>query len=144
MCLGTHAVISRYPHGRSTFILISSTVFIFLTVSHLSLHVFTSSVQECVLIPTPTTAAAGELPSMSFLSLCLSWSLKAARADHYSSYFIWTNTMEACWNRFLSSYSPDIWSIDMCKNMVVECKGISNYYCNDCSEDHTLEFQLDE
>lgn len=60
------------------------------------------------------------------------------------TYFIWSDTMEACWNRFLSGYSPDLWSIDMCKNMVVECNGISNYYCRDCSEDHTLEYQLEE
>ncbi|KAF2157052.1 hypothetical protein K461DRAFT_218356 [Myriangium duriaei CBS 260.36] len=60
------------------------------------------------------------------------------------NYFIWSDSLEMCINRFLSSYSPDIWSTDMCKNSKVECGGISNYYCSDCSEDHTLEFQLEE
>ena len=32
----------------------------------------------------------------------------------------------------------------MCKNMKVACGGFSNYYCNDCSEDVALEFELDE
>jgi len=52
--------------------------------------------------------------------------------------------MEVCSARLLSGYSYDIWSIDMCKNMTVSCAGFSNYYCTDCSEDVTLEFQLDE
>jgi hypothetical protein len=59
-------------------------------------------------------------------------------------YYIWANSIEICHNRLLSSYSPDAWSIDMCKNMKVECGGFSNYYCSDCSEDVTLEYQLDE
>jgi hypothetical protein len=28
--------------------------------------------------------------------------------------------------------------------MKVSCGGFSNYYCSDCSEDVTLEFELDE
>lgn len=49
-----------------------------------------------------------------------------------------------CHNRLLSGYSYDAWSIDMCKNMTVSCGGFSNYYCNECSEDVALEFELDE
>lgn len=54
------------------------------------------------------------------------------------------NSIEICHNRLLSSYSPDAWSIDMCKNMTVKCGGFSNYYCHECSEDVALEFELDE
>ncbi|KAG9993834.1 WD40 repeat-like protein, partial [Aureobasidium melanogenum] len=60
------------------------------------------------------------------------------------SYFIWGNSIEICTNRFLSGYSSDAWSIDMCKHHVAICKGFGNYYCPDCSEDHTLEWQLEE
>jgi hypothetical protein len=52
--------------------------------------------------------------------------------------------MEVCSSRLLSGYSYDAWSIDMCKNMTVSCGGFSTYYCNDCSEDVALEYQLDE
>ncbi|KAI4721051.1 hypothetical protein E4T48_02741 [Aureobasidium sp. EXF-10727] len=60
------------------------------------------------------------------------------------SYYIWTDTIEICTNRFLSSYSYDAWSIDMCKHHVAVCKGFGNYYCPDCSEDHNLELELEE
>jgi hypothetical protein len=52
--------------------------------------------------------------------------------------------MEVCHNRLLSGYSYDAWSIDMCKNISVKCGGFSNYYCSDCSEDCSLEYELDE
>ncbi|KAF1983033.1 hypothetical protein K402DRAFT_396967 [Aulographum hederae CBS 113979] len=60
------------------------------------------------------------------------------------TYYIHYNSLEVCANRLLSSYSYDAWSIDLCKNIQVECGGFSNYYCNDCSEDVSLEFELDE
>jgi hypothetical protein len=59
-------------------------------------------------------------------------------------YFLHSNTIEVCHSRLLSGYSYDAWSIDLCKQSVVNCAGFSNYYCHDCSEDVTLEFQLDE
>ena len=59
-------------------------------------------------------------------------------------YYICSDSAEVCANRYLSAHSADIWTIDMCKDMVVTCEGISRYYCNECSEDHTLEFELDE
>ncbi|KAF2490686.1 hypothetical protein BU16DRAFT_131704 [Lophium mytilinum] len=59
-------------------------------------------------------------------------------------YYIWANSVEVCPNRLLSGYSYDCWSIDMCKNSKVTCGGFSNYYCSDCSEDVSLEFELDE
>ena len=43
-----------------------------------------------------------------------------------------------------SGYSPDAWSIDMCKNITVTCEGLSDYYCENCSEDYFLEYELDE
>ncbi|RMZ69409.1 mitochondrial carrier [Pyrenophora seminiperda CCB06] len=54
------------------------------------------------------------------------------------------NSIEVCSSRLLSGYSYDAWSIDMCSKMKIECGGFSNYYCNDCSEDVALEFELDE
>jgi hypothetical protein len=59
-------------------------------------------------------------------------------------YFIWTDTVEYCENRSINAFSVDIWSDDMCRDKVVECAGISRYYCGECSEDHTLEYQLEE
>jgi hypothetical protein len=59
-------------------------------------------------------------------------------------YYIWANSIEVCSSRLLSGYSYDAWSIDMCKNMTVSCGGFSNYYCTDCSEDVSLEYELDE
>jgi len=59
-------------------------------------------------------------------------------------YYIWANSIEICPNRLLSGYSSDAWSIDMCKEMKVTCGGFSNYYCTECSEDVSLEFELDE
>jgi hypothetical protein len=59
-------------------------------------------------------------------------------------YFIWSDSIEYCGNRYLSAHSVDIYSIDMCKDHVAECSGIAAYYCSDCSEDHALEFELDE
>lgn len=59
-------------------------------------------------------------------------------------YFIVSDTMEFCANRSVSAHSVDAWTVDMCKDLVVECLGMSRYYCNECSEDHLLEFQLDE
>jgi hypothetical protein len=54
------------------------------------------------------------------------------------------NSIEVCPSRLMSSYSYDVWSIDMCKNMNVYCDGFSNYCCTDCSEDVALEYELDE
>lgn len=58
-------------------------------------------------------------------------------------YYIWWDTVEFCSNRFLSGYSVDVSTADMCRDRVVFCDGISDYYCNECSEDHTLEYELD-
>lgn len=81
------------------------------------------------------------------------------------SYYIWTDTIEICTNRFLSTYSYDAWSIgkrqmmnsssgktqywcflclDMCNDHIATCKGFGNFFCSDCSEDYTLEYELDE
>lgn len=54
------------------------------------------------------------------------------------------NSLEICEHRVLSGYSYDAWSVDLCKNMKVSCGGFSNYYCTECSEDVSLEFELDE
>ena len=40
-----------------------------------------------------------------------------------------------------SGYSYDAWSNDLCKNMTVTCDGMSNYYCDKCSEDYYLEYE---
>jgi hypothetical protein len=58
--------------------------------------------------------------------------------------YIWAGSLEFCASRLLSSYSYDAWSIDLCKNMKVSCGGYSGHYCVDCSEDVTLEYELDE
>lgn len=59
-------------------------------------------------------------------------------------YYIWADSVEVCEHRFLSSYSYDAWTIDMCKRVQAICKGFGRYYCKDCSEDHQLEYELDE
>ncbi|CAC9893464.1 unnamed protein product [Aureobasidium pullulans] len=59
-------------------------------------------------------------------------------------YYIWTDSVEVCSNRLLSGYSADAWSIDMCKHHIAICKGFGEYYCRDCSEDYTLEYELEE
>ncbi|OAK95869.1 hypothetical protein IQ06DRAFT_352129 [Phaeosphaeriaceae sp. SRC1lsM3a] len=59
-------------------------------------------------------------------------------------YYIWADSLEVCEHRLLSGYSYDAWSIDLCKNIKAACHGFSNYYCSECSEDVTLEFELDE
>ncbi|KAF2715987.1 hypothetical protein K431DRAFT_324111 [Polychaeton citri CBS 116435] len=59
-------------------------------------------------------------------------------------YYIWADSIEYCANRYLSGYSVDVWTIDMCNKKEMQCAGISKYYCGECSEDHTLEFQLEE
>lgn len=59
-------------------------------------------------------------------------------------YFIHDDTVEVCEHRFLSGYSADAWTIDMCKRVKAVCKGFAMRYCHECSEDHTLEFELDE
>ena len=59
-------------------------------------------------------------------------------------YFIYQNTLEHCGNRYLSAHSIDAWSIDLCKDSVVTCDGISSSYCTDCNENNILEFELDE
>ncbi|KER00541.1 hypothetical protein AUEXF2481DRAFT_34762 [Aureobasidium subglaciale EXF-2481] len=64
------------------------------------------------------------------------------RCNH--SYYIWQDSIEICTNRFLSSYSCDAWSIDMCKEHVATCTGFIDYYCHECSEDYTLEWDLEE
>ena len=57
---------------------------------------------------------------------------------------MWPETVEVCQARLLSGYSYDAWSIDMCKNIHVKCDGFGNYYCKDCSEDVTLEYQMED
>lgn len=59
-------------------------------------------------------------------------------------YFVCYDTLEYCENRSISAHSVDIWTDDMCRDKQVTCDGISNYYCSECSEDHTLEYQLEE
>ncbi|QIW96987.1 hypothetical protein AMS68_002505 [Peltaster fructicola] len=59
-------------------------------------------------------------------------------------YYIQNDTIEFCANRNLSAHSPDVWSDDMCDKKEVKCAGISNFYCRECSEDHLLEYDLDE
>jgi hypothetical protein len=58
--------------------------------------------------------------------------------------YIWDNSVELCASRLLSGYSYDAWSIDLCDNRKVTCDGYSLYYCEDCSEDVALEYELDE
>jgi len=58
--------------------------------------------------------------------------------------FIDDETIEYCANRFLSGYSVDIYSIDMCRDKVVVCEGMADWVCVECSEDHWLEFELEE
>jgi hypothetical protein len=60
------------------------------------------------------------------------------------NYYIWDSSIEICQNRLLSGYSYDAWSADMCKHVETTCAGFSSYYCSECSEDHTLEYELDE
>ena len=59
-------------------------------------------------------------------------------------YYIWAGSIDVFQSRLLSGYSYDAWSIDMCKNMKVTCGGFSNYYCSECSEDMTLEYELED
>ena len=59
-------------------------------------------------------------------------------------YFIYSSSLEFCANRSLSAYSLDVWAVDMCRDCIVTCNGISSSHCRECSEDHTLEFELDE
>ena len=58
--------------------------------------------------------------------------------------FVWYDSLEFCGNRSLSAYSIDIWTVDMCKDKTVICRGLSDWYCDECVEDHTLEYELDE
>ena len=58
--------------------------------------------------------------------------------------FVWYDTIEFCENKSVSPWSISGWTADMCKDKVVTCLGYSRYYCNECSEDHTLEYELDE
>ena len=58
--------------------------------------------------------------------------------------YAWEEDIEFCSNRLLSCYSYDAWCNDMCENLQVICGGFSNYYCDDCSEDIGLEFELDD
>ena len=59
-------------------------------------------------------------------------------------YYMITDTVEFCSNRICSGYSVDGWSSDMCEKQTVDFAGISRFYCSDCIEDHTLEYQLEE
>lgn len=47
-------------------------------------------------------------------------------------------------NDGIDDKETDIDCLDMCKHHVAICKGFGNYYCPDCSEDHTLEWELEE
>ncbi|KAF2209011.1 hypothetical protein CERZMDRAFT_48104 [Cercospora zeae-maydis SCOH1-5] len=58
--------------------------------------------------------------------------------------FMLDDSIEYCGNRYLNGYSVEIWSADMCKDRVVTCNGRSRWYCSECSEDHTLEYELEE
>ncbi|KAF2765732.1 hypothetical protein EJ03DRAFT_318879 [Teratosphaeria nubilosa] len=57
---------------------------------------------------------------------------------------IWSDTIEYCADRSVSAHSIDIWTTDMCSSKVVTCLGMTSYVCHECSEDYTLEFELDE
>jgi hypothetical protein len=59
-------------------------------------------------------------------------------------YYMISDSVEFCSNRIFSGYSVDGWSNDMCEKQAVSFAGISRFYCNECSEDHTLEYQLEE
>lgn len=59
-------------------------------------------------------------------------------------YYMVSESIEFCNSRIFSGYSADGWSNDMCETQDVTFDGISGRYCGECSEDHTLEFQLDE
>ena len=59
-------------------------------------------------------------------------------------YYMISDSVEFCSNRIFSGYSVDGWSNDMCEKQAVNFAGISRFYCSDCSEDHTLEYQLEE
>lgn len=59
-------------------------------------------------------------------------------------YYLLSDSVEFCSNRIFSGYSVQISSNDMCERKVVDFAGISRFYCDECSEDHTLEFELEE
>ncbi|EME84010.1 uncharacterized protein MYCFIDRAFT_134426 [Pseudocercospora fijiensis CIRAD86] len=59
-------------------------------------------------------------------------------------WYIINDTIEFCANRSLSGYSVDVWGEDMCSRKAVTCEGLSRFYCSECSEDHTLEYELEE
>ena len=59
-------------------------------------------------------------------------------------YFILSDAIEYCGNRNLAADSVDLWGSDVCNKAVVTCNGMSYAYCSECSEDHTLEFELDD
>jgi len=60
------------------------------------------------------------------------------------STFINADSIETCANRTLSSHSADAWSIDMCQDLKVTDEGLSNWYCPECSEDVTLEYERED
>ena len=59
-------------------------------------------------------------------------------------YIIWWDSVEVCGNRSLSGYDVEAVDIDMCPNKVVSFEGICDWYCDECSEDYDLEYELDE
>ncbi len=59
-------------------------------------------------------------------------------------WFMVDDSIEYCSNRYLGGHSVEIWSHDMCDQKVVQCRGKSKWCCRECSEDHTLEYELDE
>ena len=65
---------------------------------------------------------------------------------HYCgcSYWVSWETAEFCGNTTTSPHSVDVYEIDMCIGKVVTCGGYSDEYCDECSEDHTLEHELEE
>jgi hypothetical protein len=37
-----------------------------------------------------------------------------------------------------------IYGADMCNDHIAVCKGFGDYLCSNCSEDYTLEYELEE
>lgn len=93
---------------------------------------------------SPTSRSAlntGPLSASSRIKMCkYTYSTTYCGCEYYIHY----DSVEFCEHRTFSGYSVDGWSSDMCDNKVVICEGIGDYYCDECSEDHTLEYDLDE
>ena len=51
---------------------------------------------------------------------------------------------ECCINRYIDGYEGGYFYPEMCPNAVLICDGFSGYFCDECSEDWNLEYELDE